>query len=111
MLPWSLGWSAVVPIFPRAQKWLLYYPTQLDPELPGGSSQAFSPGPPLPVLSWLPLWAGYLFLPKPVLEPVLCRKEDKTKDVPQIPIRGHTAPQPVLHLLPSSVLLRKPSEA
>ncbi|OWK17061.1 hypothetical protein Celaphus_00011725 [Cervus elaphus hippelaphus] len=43
----------------------------------------------------------YFFLPKPVLEPVLCRKEDKTKDVPQIPIRGHTAPQSVLHLLPS----------
>ena len=108
MLPWSLGWSAVVPIFPRAQKRLLYYPTQLGPKLPEGSSQAFS-WPPTSYSFLAPLWAGYFFLPKP--EPVLCRKEDKTKDVPQIPIGGHTAPQSVLHLLPSSVLLGKPSEA
>lgn len=91
----------MVPIFPWAQEQFLYYPTQLGPKLSEGSYQAFSPGHPLPILSWLPLWAGYFFLPKPVLEPVLCRKEDKTKDVPQIPIRGHTAPQSVLHLLPS----------
>lgn len=91
----------MVPDFPWAQEQFLYCPTQLGPKLSEGSYQAFSPGHPLPNLSWLPLWAGYFFLPKPVLEPVLCRREDKTNDVPQIPIREHTTPQSVLPLLAS----------
>lgn len=75
----------MVPTFPRAREQFLYCPTQLGPKLSEGSYQAFSPGHPLPNLSWLSLWVGYFFLPKPVLETVLCRKEDKTRYVPNFP--------------------------
>lgn len=35
--------------------------------------------------------SGYCFLPKPVLEPVLCRREDETRHVPIFP-SGDTQP-------------------
>lgn len=76
----------MVPAYPWAQEQFLYYPTQLDPKMSEGSYQAFSLGHPFPNLSWLSFWARYFFLPKPVLEPVLCRRKDKTKHVPNFPL-------------------------
>lgn len=50
---------------------------------------------------------AFILLPKPVLEPVLYRR-GQDQGHPQLPMRGHTAPQPVLPLCwLQSALLRK----